>query len=79
MKTIINIEGLHCEGCVNRIEKILKAKEAIKSVKVSLETKTAEVEYENITIEEIIEMIENAGFEAKVKQRKFYEKDCSKN
>lgn len=67
MKTIINIEGLHCEGCVNRIEKILKAKEAIKSVKVSLETKTAEVEYENITIEEIIEMIENAGFEAKVK------------
>lgn len=67
MKTIINIEGLHCEGCVNRIEKILKAKEAIKSVKVSFETKTAEVEYENITIEEIIEMIENVGFEAKVK------------
>lgn len=67
MKTIINIEGMHCEGCVNRIEKILNGKEAIKSVKVSLETKTAEVEYENITIEEIIEMIENAGFEAKVK------------
>jgi len=67
MKTIFNIEGMHCEGCVNRIEKILNAKESIKSVKISLEEKTAEVEYENITIETIIEMIENAGFEAKVK------------
>lgn len=67
MKTIVTIEGMHCEGCVNRIEKILNTKKNINSVKVNLELKIAEIEYENITIEEIIDMIENAGFEAKVK------------
>lgn len=66
-KIIINIEGMHCEGCVNRIEKILNSNDEIKKAKVDLSSKTAEIEYNNLTEEAIIEMIENAGFEAKVK------------
>lgn len=66
-KIIINVEGMHCEGCVNRLEKILNSKEKIKSAKVDLASKTAEVEYNNLTEEAIVEIIENAGFEAKVK------------
>lgn len=66
-KIVLKIKGMHCDGCAKRIEKILNSKDEIKSVKVDLSSKTAEVEYNNLAIEAIIKLIENAGFEAKIK------------
>lgn len=68
MNTIkLNIEGMHCEGCKNRLEKVLNSKDEVKSAKVNLQKKEAEIEYENINEKNLIKIIEQAGFKAKIK------------
>lgn len=61
----LNIEGMHCNGCSTRLEKVLNEMEGV-SAKVSLENKKASVEYDEgkVTLEEVIEAIEDAGFSA---------------
>lgn len=64
--TELKIEGMHCTGCVARIEKILGNTEGIIKAKVSLEEKKATIEYDEtkVTLETIKQEIEEAGFEA---------------
>jgi len=63
MKKIIVVEGLKCEKCSARLERVLNNIEGI-SAKVSHESKLAELElnkaYSN---EELTEFIEDTGFE----------------
>ena len=64
MKNIeLNIEGMHCEGCVNRIKNALSTIKGIDSFNVSLEEKklTISVKKEK-TIDEVIKKIEALGF-----------------
>lgn len=64
MKNIeLEIEGMSCEGCVNRINNVLSDIKGINSYSVSLENKklTLSVKKEK-TIEEVIQKIENLGF-----------------
>lgn len=66
MKNVkLNVEGMHCEGCSKRLENVLNELEGVESANVSLEEKTAEVNYneEEIRLEEIKEAIIDAGFE----------------
>ncbi|MBP5678248.1 MAG: heavy-metal-associated domain-containing protein [Bacilli bacterium] len=63
-KIILNIDGMHCDKCAERLENALKKKENIKSAKVSFETRKAVIEYENITKEQIEEYIEDIGFQS---------------
>ena len=65
-KMVINIEGMHCSHCTKRVEETLKNIDNIKSVKVSLENKSATIKYKGeINIEDIKKEIENIGFEFK--------------
>ena len=63
-KVCLKIEGMHCDGCAKRLTKALENKEEISSAKVSYENKEAEIEYENLTLEEINKIIEDLGFES---------------
>ena len=65
-KTILKIEGMHCSGCSTRLERVLNGIEGV-SAKVSLENKNANVEYDTqkVTLDQISEAIEDAGFEVK--------------
>lgn len=66
MKNVnLSVEGMHCEGCSKRLENMLNELEGVESANVSLEEKTADVNYneEEITIEEIKEAIIDAGFD----------------
>lgn len=65
-KTILKIEGMHCSGCSTRLERVLNGIEGV-SAKVSLENKNANVEYDTrkVTLDQICEAIEDAGFEVK--------------
>lgn len=68
MKKInLGIEGMHCEGCVNRLTKVLKGLDGVNDAKVSLENKNAEIEYDDdkIEIEDLKQAVSDAGFEAK--------------
>lgn len=65
MKEIkLKIEGMHCAGCSNRLEKILNNVDGIESAKVSLEEKSADIKYneEEVKLNTILQEIEDAGF-----------------
>ena len=64
-KISLKIEGMHCEGCSNRLTKVLKNLDGVNDAKVSLENKKADMEYdeEQINIDNIKEAISDAGFE----------------
>lgn len=65
MKEIkLKIEGMHCAGCSNRLEKILNNVDGIESAKVSLEEKSADIKYneEEEELNTILQEIEDAGF-----------------
>ena len=66
-KIVLEIEGMHCEGCVNRIKKVLKGLDGVNDAKVSLENKNAVIEYDEdkIEIEDLKQAVSDAGFEAK--------------
>ena len=65
MKEIkLNIEGMHCTGCSNRLEKVLNNTDGVEKATVSFEQKQAIITYnENqIDIAQIKEAIEGTGF-----------------
>ena len=65
MKEIkLKIEGMHCAGCSNRLEKILNNVDGVESAKVSLEEKSADIKYneEEVDLNTILQEIEDAGF-----------------
>ena len=52
MKEIkLKIEGMHCAGCSNRLEKILNNVDGVESAKVSLEEKSADIKYNEEEVE----------------------------
>ena len=65
MKNVeLNIEGMKCEGCVNRIKNALSTIKDINSFDLSLEDKklTLSVKKEK-TVDEVMKKIETLGFE----------------
>ena len=65
MKKTFNIYGMHCAGCSNSVEKVLKNVPGVKSVDVQLTTEKAVVEFENgdVPVDELKKAVESAGFE----------------
>ena len=66
MEKKLNIDGMKCEGCVNRIKNALSTVKGIDSFTISLEKKELilNVKKES-TIQKAIAKIEDLGFEAK--------------
>lgn len=65
MKTeILTIEGMKCEGCVNRIKNVLENIKGIISYELSLEEKKLTLTFKNEkTLEEVIEKVERMDFQ----------------
>lgn len=60
----INVKGMMCEGCENRIKNGLKLIEGIKEVEADHTTGKVNIKAEdNIEIEEIEEKIDDIGYE----------------
>lgn len=66
MKTItLNVEGMHCGGCVKSIERVLTELDGVQSADVQLEGKATITFDENrVNVAQLIEVIEDAGFDA---------------
>lgn len=64
----LDIKGMTCASCVNRIEKVLRKDAGVISASVNLATEKAKVEFDGgkLTITNIIALISKAGYEAKV-------------
>lgn len=62
-----NVEGMSCAHCVKAVTDAVKALDGVKNVKVTLENKTAVVEFDAAAVTEvrIKEEIEDQGYEVK--------------
>lgn len=65
MKKNIRINGMHCAGCVNSVEKVLRNVEGVQKADVQLTTETAQIETEGdiFPMNQIRKAVEKAGFE----------------
>ncbi|KXZ51429.1 hypothetical protein GPECTOR_12g391 [Gonium pectorale] len=73
----ISIEGMMCDGCSSRIEKVLKGMESVKNVNVSLEGKVATIQLAKeaagspeavAAAAALVDTINSIGFDAKLSQ-----------
>lgn len=65
-ETVINIDGMTCNSCVQSIEGVISKKTGVKSIRVSLENSNGTIEYDPLltTPETLKEAIEDMGFDA---------------
>lgn len=61
-----SVQGMTCQGCVKTVEKVVSNLNGVSQVRVNLAEGKAEVDYDEHRVkpQEIIEAIENAGFDA---------------
>ena len=62
---IMDISGMHCDGCVNTLTGVLAEMEGVGDVKVSLEYEQAKVKFdpEEVSPEDMKEAVEDKGYE----------------
>ena len=69
-KIVLSIEGMSCSACSIGLEKYLKKKKGIIDASVNLVMAEALITYEdNLTEEDLAEMIKKAGFKLESKQK----------
>ncbi|WP_071393228.1 copper chaperone CopZ [Bacillus tuaregi] len=66
-KITLNVEGMSCGHCVKAVEGSVGKLNGVASVKVSLENKTVDVEYNaaEVTVDAIKETIDDQGYDVK--------------
>lgn len=64
----LDIKGMTCASCVNRVERVLKKDDAVISASVNLATEKAKIEFDEkkINPKTLIELVEKAGYSASV-------------
>lgn len=65
-QALIQVGGMHCQGCVKNVTAVLMALAGVKSAEVSLEAAEAKVSFDPaLTVRAaLMDAIENAGFDA---------------
>ena len=65
----LNIDGMTCQACASRIEKVLGKKPAIAQASVNFASESAQVDFDadQATPEQILDWISKAGFTAEIK------------
>ncbi len=66
MKTELQIEGMTCEACVGIVAGALRNVEGVTRAFVDLDTKRAEVEGEDYDSADLLEAVEEEGYEARI-------------
>lgn len=62
-KATLQIDGMHCAGCVNAVDRQLESIEGVKSAQVNLATESAVVEYDGeISMNDFAEVISKGGY-----------------
>lgn len=59
---VLDVEGMMCEGCENRIQKALSIIEGIEKVVANHKQGTVTIVAENVDIDKVKEKIEDIGF-----------------
>jgi P-type Cu+ transporter len=67
-EVILDIEGMTCVSCVNRLERVLRKENGVLQARVSLATRTAAVRFAAEDPSPLVTAIEKAGYRATVHQ-----------
>lgn len=64
--TILDIEGMHCEGCANTIEALLGRVPGVRKVEASFDDKRARIlhDREQAPVPDLVATIARGGFKA---------------
>lgn len=64
------IEGMTCQACATRIEKVLNRKEAVVQAQVNFASEEAQVVFDNeqLSVDGVIQLIAKAGYQASLKK-----------
>lgn len=62
----LSIQGMTCQACANRIEKVLNKKDFVQQATVSFASETVQIDFDDAqtTPEQLIQIIEKTGFQA---------------
>jgi heavy metal translocating P-type ATPase len=66
---VLDIDGMTCASCVNKIEKALGSLETVESANVNLATRTAKVASTSSEIETLVRAVEQVGYGARLHTR----------
>ena len=68
----LDIKGMTCASCVNRIEKVLKKDSGVLSASVNLATEKAKIEYDDAHLDstKLISLVAKAGYQASLSENK---------
>lgn len=71
-KVTLPIEGMHCAGCVQSVEKTLKSTQGVISASVNLSTEKTFVAYDPglASKNDLITAVKNAGYDVKRETKK---------
>ncbi|MGY4676896.1 heavy metal translocating P-type ATPase [Pasteurella sp. P03HT] len=71
-KITIQVEGMTCQACASRIEKVLNKKPFVQQAVVNFASEQAQVTFDDAekSIDDILQIIQNTGFSGKIKQDK---------
>lgn len=66
MDTTIKIEGMHCDGCANRVKRLLEKEPGVRQADVAYQAGEARVQYNEhtVTTDRLREVVERAGYAA---------------
>jgi copper chaperone CopZ len=64
----LSVTGMHCDNCVQKVDKALRGVEGVKDVKVDLKEKTAEVALAatSVKTETLVKAVSDVGFKAQL-------------
>lgn len=76
----LEIDGMHCAACVTRIEKVVSKLEGVEEIQVNLATEKGRVIYykNRTSIDDIINRINQIGFEAKIDRKNMLQSEQDK-
>lgn len=68
--TILKIDGMHCDGCAGRVERVLERESGVHEAHVSHAQGEARVHHDDrvTTADRLREAVERAGYGARVAQ-----------
>lgn len=68
MNTTIEIEGMHCDGCAQRVKRVLEREPGVSRADVSFKAAEARVQFDErkTTTDRLRQIVERAGYAATV-------------
>lgn len=66
----LKLEGMRCEGCADRIRRLLGREPGVREARVSFEHSEAQVRYnpQRVATRRLVEIVEAAGFGASTQE-----------